>query len=93
MSQSSCISCHSRAGIHIQWQPDPTGPGPVTVKPVANFFRLGVFSRQLSDYGYQQSVHGIPNPNWFHNDDSSASLDVLQTDFVWGFLFASPLVK
>ncbi len=80
MDGSSCISCHARAGIHI-----------ANGKP--DFFKLSVFDLSLSDYGYARSVHGTPNENWFHDSDMPPSLDVLQTDFIWGFLFAKEIVK
>jgi len=78
---SSCVSCHSRAGIHVR------GDG----KP--NFFKLSVFINSFSDCGYAKSADGIPNKNWFHNSDMPPALEVLQTDFVWGFLFAQERVK
>lgn len=81
MDGSSCVSCHSRAGIHV------TADG----KP--NFFKLSVFINSLSDYGYAKSADGIPNKNWFHDSDMPPALDVLQTDFVWGFLFAKEIVN
>jgi hypothetical protein len=80
MNGSSCITCHSRAGIHVE-------------QNKANFFRLSVFEKNLSDYGYSLSAHGIPNPEWYHHDDNAGSLDVLQTDFVWGFLNANPITN
>ena len=88
MDGSSCITCHARAGIHVQANADIStlGDGDFT------FFKLGVFENSLSDYGYGRSAHGIPNKNWFHDSAQPPSLNVLQTDFVWGFLFAKPLV-
>ena len=80
MDGSSCISCHSRAGINV------TDGNP-------NFFKLSVFDLSLSDYGYARSVNGIPNENWFHDSDMPPSLNVLQTDFIWGFLFAKEIVN
>ncbi|MBL4661016.1 MAG: hypothetical protein JKY19_11725 [Alcanivoracaceae bacterium] len=79
MDGSSCVTCHARAGINIS-----------DGKP--NFFKLSVFDLRLSDYGYAKSVDGIPNQDWFHNSDMPPSLDVLQTDFIWGFLFAKEIV-
>lgn len=81
MDGSSCITCHARAGAHINQD------GSV------NYLHLSVFTKNLSDYGYALSVHGIPNTAWFHDDDNTGTLEVLQTDFVWGFLNANPLVK
>lgn len=48
---------------------------------------IGVFVNQLGDSGFVQSSQGIPNPDWFHVT-GTAALQNLQTDFVWGFLFA-----
>jgi hypothetical protein len=77
---SSCITCHARAGIHLDQQNK------------ANFFALSVFVKDLSDYGYGLSAHAAPNQAWFNNDDNAGSLNILQTDFVWGFFNANPLV-
>lgn len=79
MDGSSCVSCHSRAGIGIS-------------NKQAEFFKLSVFNLTVSDYGYAKSVNGIPNPNWFNESSSPPELTVLQTDFIWGFLFAKPLL-
>ncbi|MGD2116992.1 MAG: hypothetical protein PVG66_01420 [Chromatiales bacterium] len=82
MDGSSCITCHARAGSDqygILKVPPPEGRG---------VFPLSVFSNTLSDYGYGRSDHGIPNPDWYHDSNQPPSLKVLQTDFVWGFLFA-----
>lgn len=81
MDGSSCVSCHSRAGIHINAQGKP------------DFFKLSVFDLSLSDYGYARSVHGVPNKNWFNDSDMPPTLQVLQTDFIWGFLFAKEIVQ
>lgn len=78
MDGSSCVSCHSRAGIGIS-------------NKKADFFKLSVFNQTVTDYGYAKSVNGIPNPNWFNESDTPPKLNVLQTDFIWGFLFAKPL--
>ncbi len=80
MDGSSCITCHARAGIHV----DSDGG--------STFFKLGVFINSLSDFGYGRSAHGVPNPAWYNDSAQPPSLEVLQTDFVWGFLFAQPLV-
>ncbi|WP_339142401.1 hypothetical protein [Pseudoalteromonas galatheae] len=90
MQQSSCISCHSRAGVHKVMK-EITADGETKQVKTADFFKLSVFERQLSDFGYQQSVHNVPKSEWFYNNNDKATLDVLQTDFIWGFLFASPL--
>ncbi|MHA6846145.1 hypothetical protein [Ralstonia syzygii] len=79
MNNSSCITCHARAGIHVE-------------SNEADFLRLSIFNKDQSDYGYALSYHGIPNPSWFHNDNGHGTLDVLQVDFVWGFFNASPVV-
>lgn len=77
MDGSSCISCHSRAAIASgEEQSSMTFP-------------LSVFQRDLTDFGYARSVHGTPNPSWFYNDDNNApQIEAMQTDFIWGFLFA-----
>lgn len=90
MDGSSCMTCHARAGIHVPstWKagdPDPTKAG-------VTFSKLGVFENTLSDFGYGRSVHGIPSRAWFNDSAQAPVLEVLQTDFVWGFLFAKDLV-
>jgi hypothetical protein len=77
MNGSSCITCHARAGTSAN------GPVPPP---------LGVFVNELSDFGYGKSADGIPSQAWYHQSNQPPSLQVLQTDFVWGFLFASRLV-
>jgi hypothetical protein len=53
-----------------------------------------VFERNLTDFGYARSHHGIPDPFWFYNDNNSRpNMMVMQTDFIWGFLNASPVVS
>ncbi len=74
VNSSSCVSCHARAGT--------TGKG--TLPPA-----LSVFISQLSDSGYLESSHGIPNPDWYNRSSQPPDLTVLQTDFVWGFLTAN----
>ncbi|AMO54675.1 hypothetical protein [Endozoicomonas montiporae] len=88
MTGSSCISCHSRAGVHIALELNEKTE---EYEEKANFFHLSVFNKVISQFGYAQSVHNVPDPNWFHNSDEVGTLDVLQTDFIWGFLFAQPL--
>jgi hypothetical protein len=82
---SSCITCHARAGTDADgpFHPGMTGRG---------VFPLSVFQNDLSDFGYGKSAHGVPNKNWFHQSNQPPSLQVLQTDFVWGFLFARKTV-
>ena len=77
MNGSSCISCHARAGTNA------SGPVPPP---------LGVFINDLGDFGYGKSAHGIPNQAWYHQSKQPPNLQVLQTDFVWGFLFAQKVV-
>ena len=82
MDGSSCISCHARAGAAL----NSDGSG--------NFLALSVFERSLTDFGYARSHHGIPNPFWFYNDNNSRPrMAVMQTDFIWGFLNAAPIVS
>lgn len=81
MDGSSCIGCHSRAGV----APSATGG--------ATFLALSVFERDLTDFGYARSHHGIPEQFWFYNDNNTKpKMLVMQTDFIWGFLNAQPLV-
>lgn len=101
MSQSSCIGCHSRAGVAMKLSAiegkitydisDHLKATALLKNETANFLQLGVFESVLSEFGYEQSHDGIPKHDWFYNDDPSFSLKVLQTDFIWGFLNANPL--
>ena len=70
---SSCISCHARAS---------TGPKGTIPLP------LGVFVNELSEEGYGQSHIGTPVGDWYHVSGQPPSALAVQTDFVWGFLFA-----
>jgi hypothetical protein len=74
VSSSSCITCHARAGTSA-----------VGTLPPA----LGVFINELEDSGYQRSAHGLPDPDWYHRSGQPPTLNVLQTDFIWGFLSAN----
>lgn len=81
MDGSSCISCHARAGAALN------------SNDTVNFLALSVFERDLTDFGYARSHHGIPNPFWYYNDNNTKpSMRVMQTDFIWGFLNANPVV-
>lgn len=102
MSRSSCVGCHARAGVALQlslvdkaklsYDITQHLSASVTLhKENANFLKLGVFEPALSEFGYEQSQEGIPNHSWFYGDDPNFSLQVLQTDFIWGFLNANPL--
>jgi hypothetical protein len=97
MDGSSCMSCHSRAGIKVwpQYQDRSLACGnPVlSGKYCYTIFGLGVFENNVSEFGYARSAHGIPNENWFYDSATPPDLNILQTDFIWGFLFAQPLVK
>ncbi len=74
VSSSSCMTCHARAGTATNG----------TLPPA-----LGVFVNELTDSGYLPSAHGLPNPDWYHRSGQPPTLNVLQTDFVWGFLTAN----
>jgi hypothetical protein len=74
VNSSSCIACHARAGT-----------ASIGTLPPA----LGVFVNQVSEVGYGQSYNGTPDPDWYHLSRQPPGLTVLQTDFVWGFLFAN----
>ncbi len=101
MSQSSCVGCHSRAGVAMKLSAiegkitydisDHLKATALLKNETANFLQLGVFESELSEFGYEQSHDGIPKHDWFYNDDPTFSLKVLQTDFIWGFLNAKPL--
>ena len=81
MDGSSCITCHARAGLHVRQDGSAT------------MFNLGVFSNALSDFGYQRSHFGVPSEDWFLSSNRPPALQVLQTDFTWGFFHARPVVK
>lgn len=74
MTTSSCMSCHARATT--------TDKGTF---PLA----LGVFINEADDTGYLQSWRGVPDPDWYNKSAQPPALQALQTDFVWGFLFAT----
>ena len=76
VTTSSCMTCHARAGS------SPKG----TLPPA-----LGVFVNGITDSGYLPSAQGLPIPDWFHRSGQPPTLNVLQTDFVWGFLTANCL--
>ncbi|HJU39508.1 MAG TPA: hypothetical protein VJ724_08030, partial [Tahibacter sp.] len=42
----------------------------------------------LNETGYLQSINGAPDPNLYYASNQPPALQVLQTDFVWGFLTA-----
>lgn len=88
MDGSSCIGCHARAGVAAVYR---DANGKPLAKPTASFSALSVFEQNITDFGYFRSHHGIPNPNWYFSDNNnSPELQVLQADFVWGFLNAQP---
>ena len=74
VSSSSCMTCHARAG---------TAAGG-TLPPA-----LGVFINELEESGYQRSASGQPVSDWYHRSGQPPTLNVLQTDFIWGFLSAN----
>jgi hypothetical protein len=76
VSSSSCMSCHARAGANA----NGTAPLP-----------LSVFQNEVTDSGYLPGALGIPVPDWFNRSAQPPTLQVLQTDFVWGFLAANSL--
>lgn len=88
MDGSSCITCHARAGA------DQFGPPLSKSRPDgAPKLPLGVFMNELTSFGYGKSASGVPNPSWFYDSNESPRLRVMQTDFVWGFMRAYPLVE
>lgn len=92
MDGSSCISCHSRAGVAgLEQKP---GEKVKANSVIQHFLALSVFETSLTDFGYFRSHNGIPHADWYYRDNNSnPQLEVLQTDFVWGFLNAQPLVE
>ena len=50
------------------------------------------FSNKMNMIGYHQSSNGVPENGWFYYPGSTTPLNV-KTDFVWGILFAQPLVN
>jgi hypothetical protein len=74
VSTSSCMTCHARAGAAVAG----------TIPPP-----LGVFENGISDSGYLPSSIGIPVADWYNRSGQPPTLQVLQTDFVWGFLAAN----
>ncbi|MEX0760743.1 MAG: hypothetical protein WD100_14265 [Tistlia sp.] len=74
---ASCITCHARAHVGAAGVPDV----------------LGVFTNDLSILGYGQSANGVPEQGWFTASRQPPAVLALQTDFVWGFLYANPLAK
>lgn len=91
MDGSSCISCHARAGVAgLDQKPGGKLPAGSAVK---YFLDLSVFETSLTDFGYFRSHHGIPRSDWYYRDNNAKpELEVLQVDFVWGFLNAQPVV-
>ncbi|MCH9647817.1 MAG: hypothetical protein K0U98_06230 [Deltaproteobacteria bacterium] len=57
------------------------------------YFKLGVFDSSFTDFGYAQSHHGPPVADWFMSSGTEPGLEALQTDFVWGFFNAQPIVN
>ncbi|EJN14287.1 hypothetical protein PMI42_02134 [Bradyrhizobium sp. YR681] len=76
VTSSSCMTCHSRASTNA------AGTVPLP---------LGVFENGLTESGYLPSATGTPNPAWFNKSGQPPTQLALQTDFVWGFLFANPI--
>lgn len=50
------------------------------------------FSNKMNLIGYKQSSNGFPENSWFYYPGSTTPLNV-KSDFVWGILFAHPLVE
>lgn len=74
VSTSSCMTCHARSGATVAG----------TIPPA-----LGVFENGVTDSGYLPSSYGLPLPDWYNRSGQPPTLQVLQTDFVWGFLAAN----
>ncbi len=76
VTTSSCMTCHARAGT------DAAGTVPLP---------LGVFENGLTESGYLPSSNGVPVADWYNKSGQPPSLQVLQTDFAWGFMLANPI--
>lgn len=76
VTSSSCMTCHARAGANASG----------TVPPP-----LGVFENGLTESRYLPGSSGTPLPDWFNRSGQPPTLQVLQTDFTWGFLLANPI--
>ena len=91
MDGSSCIGCHARAGVAALGIKQGEKLNPAT--SFKHFLALSVFETSLSDFGYFRSHNGTPNPAWYYRDNNAnPELEVLQADFVWGFLNAQPVL-
>lgn len=75
VNSSSCITCHARASIDAKGTNGSSTP-------------LSVFMSEASESGYLRSANGVPDPNWYATSRQPATPLAVQTDFVWGFLFA-----
>lgn len=82
ITEGGFVSTSSCISCHARAAIDEQGGAP-----------LGVFVAQLNEAGYPQSVHNVPDPDWYYTSSNHPSLLALQTDFVWGFLFANPLTN
>ena len=74
VNSSSCITCHARASLGANGSVNP--------------LPLSVFMSEASETGYLRSANGVPDPNWYATSRQPATPLAVQTDFVWGFLFA-----
>jgi len=77
VNSSSCMTCHSQASVNAAGRPGVNSIG---------------FSSQLNLFGYPRSTNGVPHPDWFYQTGTNTP-QAVQTDFVWGILFAQDIVQ
>lgn len=81
VTEAGFVNTSSCIGCHVRASVNATGGG-----------GLGVFPAQLSEIGYPESNNGSPDPNWYYFSSTNPSVEALQSDFVWGVLFANSVV-
>ncbi|MBQ0730015.1 MAG: hypothetical protein KBT75_04915 [Oleispira antarctica] len=77
VNTSSCITCHAQAVVDQSGSPAIGSIG---------------FSDQMNLLGYPQSSNGAPSASWYYQPGTTTPLNA-KIDFVWGILFANPLVE
>lgn len=80
ITEGGFVNSSSCMGCHARASVDANGGSP-----------LGVFIAELSETGYPQAAL-MPDPDWYYSSATDPQLEALQTDFVWGFLFANHIV-
>ncbi|MCG8493973.1 MAG: hypothetical protein MI743_20335 [Sneathiellales bacterium] len=77
VNSSSCLTCHAQASVNADGGVGAPSFG---------------FASDLNLFSYQRSTNGETQPSWFYQPGTNTPTAV-QTDFVWGILFANDLVK